>query len=52
MTYKIKRKVMEGYIPLCDKLEKQLDNQQKCDVCGNPTALFNMWGNPRCESCY
>jgi len=27
MAYKIKRKVFDEYIPLSDKLEKQLDRQ-------------------------
>ena len=22
-----------------------------CDGCGEPTNLFNMWGNPHCELC-
>ena len=29
MAYKIKRKVAKGYIPLSDKLEKQLDKYAK-----------------------
>jgi len=27
MTYTIKREVIEGYIPLSDKIEKQLDKE-------------------------
>ncbi|MFA6023563.1 MAG: hypothetical protein WC781_05735 [Candidatus Pacearchaeota archaeon] len=29
MTYKIKRQVIEGYIPLSDRIEKELDLIEK-----------------------
>lgn len=49
MSYKIKRKVMQGYIPLSDKIEKRLDKESKqiekgerilkCPFCNNNTFL-------------
>lgn len=36
-----------------DIMKKQTKKQKSklCDSCGQPTYLFNIWGNPRCEFC-